>query len=179
MDDIHFDSSSTSIASRLLSGHIEGRQLINKMPRQLKASFKELGMNNLFIVGASQSVPNGFDYPFGVRPILAGISASWTDKDGPIADAYSPLDPKVLYFRVWLESQQDAKRLLMEFPRLMAKLGTSLRGNWYDLNRDVDLVQLRKELCDFAQDCGLKTYTDEKVIEMIEEEIATRPKAAD
>jgi hypothetical protein len=105
MDNINFGSNSTSITLRLRSGHIEGRQLINKMPRQQKATFKGLDMSSFYIIGSSQSVPHGLGDQFGVRPILAGISTSWTDKDGPIADAYSPLDPKVLYFRVWLESQ--------------------------------------------------------------------------
>lgn len=52
----------------------------------------------------------------------------------------------------------------MELPAFFAHRAIKLRGDWYGLPADVDMLALQIDLIDFASACGLHVRDDEAVL---------------
>lgn len=77
------------------------------------------------------------------------------------------------FFRIWLWSREDAKRLEIELPRLLASRTRKLRGAWYDLNAEVSLQDLRADIEKLADNLGLLVMDDDGVIEILSEPVGS------
>ena len=138
-----------------------------KIPKLTEAeaeSLKEIRPYAITMGGPLDPIPGELGDDIGTRPVRIGTSGNWADSVTAQLDSGSPVFRQELLGRVWLQSREDAKRLLVELPRFLATVSKNTRGDWHALNSDVDLVEFMIGLEHFAASLGLKTMDDEAVL---------------
>lgn len=134
-----------------------------------KTKLKESGYCALTLSGPTERVPRKVGEQTSIRPILPSLGTSWNDVTTSVMDRYSPVHRQISHMRMWFESRDAAKRFATELPVFLAPRGRPLRGDWFNLDPDIDLDLLQIELEDHAKSLGLSTFTDEEVLSRIRE----------
>ena len=129
--------------------------------------FKARGWCNVSFVGPLDAVAKGLGDMEGIAPIMPQASADSPDKVTSAFDKASPTGAQGMLFRLWFETKADAKRFLVELPAFFATNATKMRGGWYGLNLDVDLLTLQIEMLEFAKTKGLSAFDDDDAIKLL------------
>jgi hypothetical protein len=125
--------------------------------------------HSISIVGAFDTVSQRAGDVPGVLPVAPWLGSDWPGKIAVIVDRASPTAAQGIHFRLWCETKSDAKRLLVELPAFFANKATKLRGDWYGLPPDVDMLTLQLELMEFAEQRNLTVFDDEAALQMLRE----------
>ncbi len=135
-------------------------------------AFARKNWHCMSLVGALDSMPQKNGDAHGVMPVAPWLSSDWQGKVAATVDRASPIAAQGIHFRLWCESKADAKRLLIELLAFFADKATKLRGDWYGLPHDVDMLTLQLELMEFAEQRNLTVFDDETAIKVLRETVS-------
>ena len=138
---------------------------IARIDKPSRETFRQTDFHSIGFVGSFEAVPtyraDGETYTL----ISPWLGSDWEGKAWANLDRSSPLCALGLLCRLWFDSKDEAKRLMAELPAFFGSMrAINLRGDWYGLPADVDLVALQLDLMDAATRRGLHVFDDETAL---------------
>ena len=131
----------------------------------IKSEITRKGFAALYFAGPTEVVFRGPGDNCGHRPIRTGIITAYADTMSKVLDWASWHCPQRVLFRTWCESWDSAKAL--EGFVLMSLPEGKLRKAYVSFPFDLDVRELEKAVHLLASDCGLKSWSDDSIIEHV------------
>lgn len=141
---------------------------IQSLPEYLKAELRKGQYCAVYAAGPREVVSKRLGDNRGCRPVLFGLTMSWTDTVTAGLDRGNYAAWSGLLFRLWLCSTVKAKILLARIDDEISQTALPMRKHWCDFGPELDVQRLERAVRGVADDVGLVNFTDAELRKKLE-----------